>query len=303
MISRLNSSASPLAFVSVLLAISLTWLHAAAAADRAISIPVQITHAQNFDPFPSPDGKKLVFISMLSGKEQLFTMNVDGSNVVQLTRDDADHEDPAWSPDGTRIAFVLIAKDRHSIAVMRTDGSNLEVLTPPEQNTIHPNWSADSKRVIYCTNDDLAPPKNNSANINAVELATKKITPLLIGGIKTYGSWSPDMKHIAFRKIICDENSEVFVADGNGSNPRNLTNNPFFDGWPAWSPDGRKIAFASNRRGHGYQILVMNADGANVRLVANTEGRGTAPRGSPDAEKIYFKTCVEKDYGTDCEII
>src|SRR5207248_6163009 len=55
---------------------------AAGAADKAISIPVQITHAQNFDPFPSPDGKKLVFISMLSGKEQLFTMDVDGSNIV-----------------------------------------------------------------------------------------------------------------------------------------------------------------------------------------------------------------------------
>jgi len=278
MISRLNSSASPLAFVSVLLAMSLAWLHAAAAADRALSIPVQITHAENFDPFPSPDGKKLVFISMLSSREQLFTMNADGSNIVQLTRDDADHEDPAWSPDGTKIAFVLITKDRHSIAVMGADGRNVEVLTPPEQNTIHPNWSADSKRVIYCTNDDLVPPKKNSADINAVELATKKITRLVTGGINTYGSWSPDMKHIAFRKIIGDENSEVFVVNGDGSNPRNITNNPFIDGWPAWSPDARTIAFGSNRRVHGYQIFVMHADGANVRLVANTEGRGTAPR-------------------------
>jgi hypothetical protein len=71
--------------------------------------------------------------------------------------------------------LVLIAKDRHSIAVMRTDGSNVEVLTPPEQSTIHPNWSADSKR----TNDDLAPPKKNSADINAIDLATKKIAPLI----------------------------------------------------------------------------------------------------------------------------
>jgi TolB protein len=272
------------------------------AADLEISIPIQLTHAQNFDPSPSPDGKKLVFISMLSGKEQLFTMDVDGKNIVQLTRDDADHEDPAWSPDGKKIAFVMITKERTSIAVMNADGSNLEVLTPKEHNTIHPNWSADSKQVIYCTNDDVAPPKKNEAQINVVDLATKKITPVITGGINTYGSWSPDMKQIAFRKIIGEENSEVFLANPDGSNLRNLTNNPFFDGWPAWSPDGKKIAFASNRRSHGYQIFVMDADGANVRLIANTEGRATAPRWSPDGKIIYFPNCVNKDYGTDCEI-
>src|SRR5215470_9368709 len=273
------------------------------ATDVPLSIPVQITHAQNFDPSPSPDGKRLVFISVISGKEQLFTMNADGSGSVQLTRDDADHEDPAWSPDGKRIAFVLIAGGRNTIAVMRTDGSNVEVVTPKEQNTIHPNWSSDSKRIIYCTNDDLEPPKKNIASIYSVELATKKITPIITGGINTYGSWSPDMRQIVFRKIIGEENSEVFLANSDGSNLRNLTNNPFFDGWPAWSPDGKTIAFASNRRGHGYQIFVMNADGSNVQLVANTEGRATAPRWSADGKTIYFTNCVEKDYGTDCEIL
>ena len=275
----------------------------ASAADLEISIPIQITHAQNFDPSPSPDGKKLVFISMLSGKEQLFTMDADGKNIAQLTRDDADHEDPAWSPDGKKIAFVMITKERTSIAVMNPDGSNVDLLTPKEQNTIHPNWSADSKQLMFCTNDDLAPPKKNEAQINVVDLATRKITPLITGGINTYGSWSPDMKQIVFRKIIGEENSEIFLANADGSNLRNLTNNPFFDGWAAWSPDGKKIAFASNRRGHGYQIFVMDADGANPRLIANTEGRGTAPRWSPDGKTIYFTNCVEKDYGTDCEIL
>lgn len=301
--SRTNPSVLAATVFSLAMAILLAWLHPSPAADKSISIPIQITHAQNFDPFPSPDGKKLVFISMISGKEQLFAMDADGSNIVQLTRDDADHEDPAWSPDGTKIAFVLINRGSHRIAIMGTDGSNVEVLTPPEQNTIHPNWSADSKRVIYCTNDDLEPPKKNSADISAVDLATKKITRLITGGINTYGSWSPDMKHIAFRKIIGDENSEIFVADGDGSKPRNLTSNSFFDGWPAWSPNGSKIAFASNRRGHGYQIFIMDADGVNPRLVANTEGRGTAPRWSPDGKAIYFTNCFAKDYGTDCEIL
>src|SRR6476620_3679210 len=92
--------------VFVVLAFSMT-ARRADAADLEISIPIQITHAQNLDPSPSPDGKRLVFISVISGKEQLFTMNVDGSSPVQLTRDDADHEDPSWSADGARIAFVL----------------------------------------------------------------------------------------------------------------------------------------------------------------------------------------------------
>src|SRR6266480_2701580 len=200
----------------------------ASAADLEISIPIQITHAQNFDPTPSPDGKKLIFISLISGKEQLFTMDADGKNIVQLTRDDADHEDPAWSPDGKKIALVRITKERTSIAVMNADGSNVDVLTPKEHNTIHPKWSADSKQVIYCTNDDLAPPKKNSANIDVVDLATKKIAPLITGGINTYGSWSPDMKHIAFRKIIGDENSVVFLHNLH-EQPREILVDPGVD--------------------------------------------------------------------------
>ena len=79
--------------------------------------------------------------------------------------------------------------------------------------------------------------------IIASETGAKLDSNVITGGINTYGSWSPDMKQIAFRKIIGDGNSEVFLANGDGSNLRNLTNNPFFDGWPAWSPDGRYIAY------------------------------------------------------------
>ena len=97
-------------------------------------------------------------------------------------------------------------------------------------------------------------------------------------------------------------NSEVFVAESDGSNQRNLTNHPAFDGWPSWSPDGSQIVFASNRRAN-YQIFVMNADGSNVRLVANTEGRATEPRWSPDGKSIYFTDCRKVDFGVDCEVM
>ncbi len=94
---------------------------------------------------------------------------------------------------------------------------------------------------------------------------------------------------MAFRRILGELNSEVLIATADGSDAKNLTNNPSFDGWPSWSPDGSEIAFASNRR-------------ADVRLVANTEGRATTPLWPRDGKSIYFPNCRKVDLGSDCQI-
>jgi Tol biopolymer transport system component len=60
-----------------------------------LTIPFQLTHSLNMDPSPNPDGKRLVYISVIAGKEQLFTMDADTSHSIQVTHDDANHEDPA----------------------------------------------------------------------------------------------------------------------------------------------------------------------------------------------------------------
>src|SRR5215471_19981002 len=90
---------------------------------RAMSQAYQLTHTVNDSPAPSPDGKKLVYITVVEGREQLFIMNVDGTGAVQMTRDDADHEDPAWSPDGKTIAFVYIKDKLEIVSTMNIDGS------------------------------------------------------------------------------------------------------------------------------------------------------------------------------------
>lgn len=266
-----------------------------------LGLAYQFTHSVNDSPSFSPNGQEMVFITVVAGKEQLFRMKLDGSRTVQLTRDDADHEDPAWSPDGARIAYVLMRNGGEQIHVMQADGSADEALTPADLKTIHPNWHPDGKSLAYCTDDDLAPPKKNPAEIYSIELATHKITKLIEGGVNTYPAWSPDGKHIAFRRMIGESNSEVFLADADGSNQRNLTNNPAFDGWPAWSPDGKKIAFASNRRG-SYEVYVMNPDGSGVRKVANNEGRATAPQWTRDGKSIFYPICKKVDFAFDCQI-
>jgi len=288
----------------ILVATLLAGLHAtpALAQSQPMGLAWQLTYSYNMDNAPSPDGRRMVFIRIIEGREQLFAMNSDGTGEVQLTRDAADHEDPAWSPDGRKVAFIRIADGRKRVALMNPDGSGLETVTPEAQHALHPSWTPDGRRILYCTDDDLRPPAKNAAEVYSIDLASRKVTTLVSGGVNTFPVMSPDGRHIAYRHMIGEMNSEVFVADADGSHVHNLTNHPSFEGWPAWSPDGRRIAFAANRNS-SYQIFVMDADGGNVRLVANTEGRATAPKWAPDGSKIYFTNCRNVDFGSGCEVL
>ena len=273
----------------------------ASAQDPPFGLARQLTRSITMDPAPSPDGKRLVYIVVVAGVEQLFTAGIDGRDVRQLTHDAFDHEDPAWSPDGRKIAFVSGANGGQVISMMNPDGSGVEALSPAAVHAIHPSWTPDSAAVLYCTTDDLDPPRKNESDIYRIELSSRRVTRLVTGGINTFPVMSPDGRRLAFRRILDGTNSEVFAADADGSNPRNLTHDPAFDGWPAWSPDGRRIAFASNRRGN-QQIFVMDADGGHVTPVIHKEGRATAPRWSPDGQALYFPICSKEDGLVGCEI-
>jgi Tol biopolymer transport system component len=95
---------------------------AAAQAPRP-SLAFQLTHVDTGEPFFSPDGKQLVYESAVAGKYQLFVMNVDGSDVRQITHDATNHDTPSWSPDGAKFAFVSDRNGHNVIYTMNVDGT------------------------------------------------------------------------------------------------------------------------------------------------------------------------------------
>lgn len=84
--------------------------------------------------------------------------------------------------------------------------------------------------------------------------------------------------------------AEIYLMNGGGTNPRRLTENMHFDGFPALSPDGKRIVFDSNRlRAAGEpfntsDLFLMNTDGTEQTLLT----RGSSGTWSPDGKKIAF---------------
>lgn len=94
-----------------------------------------------------------------------------------------------------------------------------------------------SKKYARAENNEN--PRKNPFETYSIDIETHTITKLPSGGVNTYPMWSPHAKMMPFRRMLGETTSEVFVADDDGSNPpRNITNNPDSDGWPASSPDG-----------------------------------------------------------------
>ena len=85
-------------------------------------------------------------------------------------------------------------------------------------------------------------------------------------------------------------NPNIFVMDADGSNARQLTNLPGFNGYPAWSPDGKRVAFTANpkRENFGWRVFVMNADGSNLTPVTNFSS--TLAHWSPDGKQLVFES-------------
>ncbi len=94
------------------------------------------------EPRFSPDGKKVVFVSRRTKNNDIWLMNADGTQQMQITTAPEDDENPTFSPDGKRIVFASKRTGNFDIWVVDADGGNLRQITSDASDDQQPCWSA-----------------------------------------------------------------------------------------------------------------------------------------------------------------
>jgi len=274
--------------------------------------PTRLTNITSSYPAMSPDGHLIAFQSNRTGVDQIYTMKPDGTDVKQITSGDFFNGNPSWSPDGKQIAYESKPNGKWEVWVMNADGTGQRQLAAGGDDG-HPHWSK-TGRIVFNSNrttpDMKAPWSQQWHEVFSVKPdGTDLRQHTHCKSVCTYASLSPDGTKLLYRKVTdmpsynwdlssTLRNSEVYVADADGSNERNLTNNAAYDGWPQWSPDGKRILFTSNRLGPANigQIFIMNADGTGLKQVTSSS-IWSYQQGSwsPDGKKIYAYQDVETE--------
>ena len=276
------------------------------------------------------DGK-IAFISNREGYSDVWIMNADGSDPVNLTKG-RDCASPAWSPDGTQIAYIgdIFDDDQYGgeIWLMDADGGNPQQLTDDSVDKIGVSWSADGSSIYY---NALGAPTDDGNLIDSFVMALDGSGSSPVDSREDprfrYSSRSPDgtkeavvvlrekgdeenLARLQITNVGEDESSVIPLPDLHQSglcvfdptDPLRVqsdfpkatvcVSDNTWRGNPTWSPNSMRIAFASLTD----LIWAIDIDGSNLVELTNGLG-GRSPTWQPVVPSATATSVESQSWG------
>ena len=235
------------------------------------------------------------FTSDRTGNLDIYTIDINGKNLTNLTNHPSDDFSPTWSPDGSAFAYVSNRDGNPEIYVMAINTKKSRRLTNHRATDVDPAWSPDGKWIGFASNQ--ARDHAADTDIYTMDVNGKKVQRLTNkGGHNSTPAWSPDGQWIAFRSTQ-DGIGGIHVMNADGEKQRALTQVSATS--PTWASNGKQIYFSTERLG-GVKVptlFAVDADGENPKKLTDAGQVCEEPAGSPDGQWIAYVSAqdVNKD--------
>ena len=281
---------------------------------------------ENAEAYFSADGKQLIFQSTRDGREcdQIYTMNIDGSNPRIISNGDGRTTCSYFFPNGKRIlyssthlgskqcperpdfskGYVWAVYPSFDIFTAKPDGSDVKQLTTTVGYDAETTISRNGKLVFTSMRDGDLDIYTMDADGKHVSRLTNEL------GYDGGPFWSPDGRQIVYRayhpttekdktdyssllrqNLIRPTTLEIWVMNADGSNKRQVTRNGKANFAPYFFPDNKRIIFASNMddpKGRNFDLYEIGMDGSGLERITFNDTFDGFPMFSPDGKKLVF---------------
>jgi TolB protein len=265
-------------------------------------------------------GTQIAYVGRVGRFKELFVMDMDGSNVRQVTQDRGLALSPSWDPAGTRLIYTNYRERQPDVFVTDVASRRVTRVTSNPQLEVGPAFSKDGRGILMSVsagrNSDIVM-TDMRGNI------IKRLTPDN-GAIDVSADTSPDGGQIVFNSnrsggpqiytmsssgggatrvsfaesnyctspvwspkgdkiaYVCraDGSFNVFTSRPDGSDAFQLTSSGNNED-PSWSPDGNYLAFSSTASGGGKKLAMIKADGSNYQVISGGRTEESAPSWGP----------------------
>ncbi|MBN1354875.1 Tol-Pal system beta propeller repeat protein TolB [bacterium] len=232
---------------------------------------------------------RIAFTCKRTGNMELYLVDPDGGNLVQLTRNGTINLSPAWSPDGAEIYFTSYIQDRPDLYEIKLDDHQVNVVLSGGMH-ITPSVSHDGGTVLLSASYDGDP------EIIRYDIDSKKISRLTFStGVDTNPVFAPNGREIAFTSDRSGT-PQIYLMDIEGTNIRRLTRIGDYNTSPDWSPRGDWIAYHSRRNGV-FDIWLIHPDGTDEHPITSEAGHNEDPSWARNGRHIAFISTREGGKG------
>ena len=281
----------------------------------------------------------------------LMKMNENGDLQTKITELTVRCTRPVISHSGGNILFVHLTDDgEYELYSVDTDGTNQTLIDSAERYCGSASWSFNDSKIVYSKNRNAGTDKkdiilydisseskhtltNSGNNYSAVFTSNNKIMYCHSTNTQSCGIYIMDMEgnnkqklisnacnpvlspngaQIAYHSTIDDGSTQIFIANKDGKNQKQLTSSTSPRTWPGWPPDGnhdpnwtpngKRIVYVSWGDGDP-EIHIMDSDGTNKNKLTNTDKRDENPFVTKNGKYILFSSSRNIDMNSEIYIM